>query len=191
MKRPSLLWLAGSVTLILAVVIVTLGPWRASAGLRKALQDKNPAVRAAAIRKLGPSVDAQLLIDALADEDPEVRILAAGRLGDSGPKAFERAQALVKALKDKHAGVRRQAAWSLSLVGSEAWPPLREALRDESAEVRATALLALSYAYYHKEPNPWPRQEAADITLFVDELLDDPDPEVRQRAQKVLKKLRR
>jgi HEAT repeat protein len=170
--------------------MVTLGPWSASARLREALTDNNPAVRAAAIRKLGSSADAQVLIEALEDGNPDVRILAADRLGHSGSKAPERAQALVKALTDKHAGVRRQAAWSLSLVGTEAWPPLRAALPDESSQVRATALLALRYAYYHKEPRPWPSREAVAITPAVENLLEDPDLGVRRNAKAVAEKLR-
>src|SRR5262249_42092776 len=81
----------------------------------------NPAVRVAAIRA-GAS-DA-FLLQALRDEDADVRLIAAQHLGGTGGAIPARIAALVEALGDPHAGVRREAAESLYRIGTTAAPAL-------------------------------------------------------------------
>jgi HEAT repeat protein len=129
-----------------AGLIFLLRPARESDGQAEALRDKKPAVRAAAIRKLPYRSDEPLLIDALKDENQDVRLLAIRQLGFEGPKGAERAKLLIPLLKDDHAGVRREAAWSLGHIGKDAEPLLRDALSDDDARVRAGAAQALEDA---------------------------------------------
>jgi HEAT repeat protein len=150
------------------------------------LADDRPASRAAAIRKMSRTGNEQLLIARLHDDDADVRLLAVERLGGPGPQGDARARALIPLLQDEHAGVRREAAWSLGLIGPDAWPALREALGDESPRVRAGAALALGDAYQHKEPAPWPSREAPNIVPVLRPLLDDPDPDVRRHVKRAL-----
>jgi HEAT repeat protein len=127
--------------------------------------------------------DEQRLIDRLRDDNPDVRLLAAQRLRGANGAALA---ALVGALKDEHVSVCREAAWSLGAAGPDAWLQLRDALRDEEPRVRAGAALALSDAYWHKEPHPWPSKEANTLVPLLNELLSDADPEVRRNAESAL-----
>src|SRR5262245_23543147 len=120
-------WLGRVLVASLALLVVatvaalTLGyrPWEPS------LTDQNPVVRAAAVRILSHRGDIRLLIQALDDADPDVRLLAIQGLECRNASATEIATALVHKLKDEHAGVRREAAWSLSSICPEACPALR------------------------------------------------------------------
>jgi HEAT repeat protein len=185
MKNPWLIGVLAGLAFwgIAAVVAAIAGVWHP--GARYSLTDPNPAVRAAAVRELERDGNEQLLIDRLKDEDADVRLLAAQRLGGPGTNAAALA-ALVGALKDEHAGVRREAAWSLGESGPGAWPHLRDALCDEDPRVRAGAALALSDAYRHKEVHPWPSQESKALVPILNELVNDPDPEVRRNAEAAL-----
>ena len=56
-----------------------------------------------------------------------------------GFEAEDAVPALIEALKDNDAGVRRQSAWALGRIGAEAKdavPALMEALEDNDADVR-------------------------------------------------------
>jgi HEAT repeat protein len=77
------------------------------------LKDHDPAMRAAAVRSLSGEKNKQSLIEALNDPDTDVRLLAIERLGGSGRNG---AEALAHLLNDDHAGVRREAAWSLGHI---------------------------------------------------------------------------
>lgn len=145
------------------------------------MKDPNPAVRVAAIRAgLGQSS----LIAALQDEDADVRLVAAQHLGGDGQGASERARALVGALGDAHAGVRREVAETLQRIGAAAVPALSEALRHPDARVRAGAVLALG------DPPKQPRDRSAEEQRLVvpplSGLLKDPDAEVRRQAVRTL-----
>src|SRR4051812_48451486 len=81
------------------------------------------------------------------------------------------ADALVGALKDSDAGVRRQAAHTLGEMRSaQAVPALIDALRDQDADVRAQVMWALA--------------ETGDrrATTAITGALKDADPKVRSRA---------
>jgi HEAT repeat protein len=186
MKKHWLAWslAIGACALLLAGLAIL--PRVRHQRLVKALHDENPAIRAAAIRNMSRQGNEELVIEALQDENADVRLLAAQRLGGPGPKGTERGQALVRALNDDHAGVRREAAWAVSLIGSEAWPPLREAFLHERPRVRAGAAIALRDAYRHKEERPWPSRHAEAIVPILDRLLEDPAPEVRHHAKEAL-----
>ena len=87
--------------------------------------------------------------------------------------------------------MRREASWSLGLIGPDAWLPLREALHDEDPRVRAGAALALNDAYQHKGMEPWPSRESEAIVPVLSKLLSDRDPEVRRNAERALEHIRR
>ena len=79
---------------------------------------------------------------ALASETPFVRKYAARALGN----AKDGTDALIKALSDKNADVRREAVWSLALIGSGARKSesaLKKALGDVDYVVRYAAAEAL------------------------------------------------
>jgi HEAT repeat protein len=117
-----------------------------------------------------------------------VRLLAIERLGDSGRNG---AVALVHLLNDDHAGVRREAAWSLGHIGSDAWPPIKEALQDEKPRVRAGAALALANVYHDKGNDRWPSREREAIVPILSKLLTDQDPEVGRNAKEALERIER
>jgi HEAT repeat protein len=180
--RPTL-----AVGLILVVAALIL--WIPHCPRASSVRGEGPAARAAAIRKLDRFGNEHLLIEALQDEDADVRILAAGRLAGLGPKGAERARALVRALGDRHAGVRREAAWSLGLIGQDALPPVRDALASEDPTVRAAAVLTIEMGLSHKGGGPWPARELESVAPVLRELLKDPDPQVRHNAGRAMKRL--
>jgi HEAT repeat protein len=186
MRKPWLVWLFVGGAAALAFIALEAAPMLQQRRYALALKDSSPAVRAAAIRALDVDGNEQLFIEALGDQDPDVRLLAADRLGERGARGAERASALVRALNDDHAGVRREAAWSLGHIGPDAWPALREGLADERPRVRTGAALALGDAYYWKDLDPWPSREATTIAPILRRLLDDPDPDVRGSARRAL-----
>jgi HEAT repeat protein len=186
MKKHWLVWSMIAAMAGLIIVVFVLVPRLGHHRQVEALNDESPAVRAAAVRALPREGNEQLLIDRLKDADPDVRLLAAQRLGGRGPKGAERAWAIIGILNDAHIGVRREAAWSLGVIGADAWPALRKALDDENPRVRAGAALALEDAYKHKEPEPWPSQQAKEIAPILKKLLSDADPEVRRNAEEAL-----
>jgi HEAT repeat protein len=140
------------------------------------LDDENPAVRAVAIR--GFKGDRRRILDLLKDEDPDVRLLAACRVND--------VEALIDLLKDDHAGIRKEAAWSLSFHGPDAWPALRKALENETPRVRAAAILALRYNRFHKDPPRYPSPKRGGFIPLLRKLSSDPDTEVRRNAENLL-----
>lgn len=186
MKNRWLVWSIVGVAFGLILVVLIPIPWLRHYQWEEALKQESPAIRAAAIRGLPRQGNEQLLITALMDENPDVRLLATQRLGYPGPKGAERAWALICLLKDGHAGVRREAAWSLGLIGPEGWPALREALTDESPRVRAGAALALGDAFQPMAPEPWPSRESKAIIPVLSKLLSDTEPEVHHNTKRAL-----
>ena len=112
---------------------------------------------------------AQTLLE-LQSDDPRVRADAAALLD---PENSEDARILGDALRsDPDSRVRREAADQLSYAPrNEAVPLLREALRDESAEVVSTALMSLGFV---GDPSA-----LDDVRAF----LDHPSPDVRAAAK--------
>ncbi|HKI34089.1 MAG TPA: HEAT repeat domain-containing protein [Gemmataceae bacterium] len=159
------------------------------------LRDPNPAVRAAAVRRLNVDSDADRLLSSLKDDDSDVRLLSAMRLGarpsgKPGIGAERKAPALIEALKDRHAGVRRAAAESLG----ELWPAtekaLTEALTDSDPRVRAGAAFALSWAPNGMSGREVTAAQAEPLLPLLHDLLNDEDSEVRQNAARALEQIR-
>jgi HEAT repeat protein len=163
------------------VALMALRPSRIDADLR----DPNPAVRAAAIRRLNGIADADRLIVSLKDEDSDVRLLSAMRLG--GQRAA--APALVEALKDRHAGVRRAAAEALSRLWPVSQEALTHALTDPDPRVRAGAAYALGEAPSERDDRVVTAAQAEPLRPLLRDLLNDPDPEVRENAGEALRRI--
>jgi HEAT repeat protein len=85
------------------------------------------------------------LVLALKDPDEDARLAAAKALGSMGPKAKPAVPALVQALEDGSAGVRKQAALSLSYIrAKEAVPALvKTSAKDSDSAVREAASTSL------------------------------------------------
>jgi HEAT repeat protein len=116
-------------------------------GLIAALKDNEAEVRTAAAGALRfpKAKDAvKPLLGLLKDdENALVREVAASALGDIASDAGEVVPALAKALRGKESAVRDAAAWSLSAFGEPGSASLKDALKDDSAEVRRSAARAL------------------------------------------------
>jgi HEAT repeat protein len=131
---------------IIVFIIGKSGPeaWPAISALTAALEDKDEDVReyaAEALGKIGPRAKAAVpaLIDALRNMRPG----AANALGNIGPSAVP---ALILALEDEKKQVRKDAAYSLSIVGPEAKaavPALIDALNNWPFDIRLYAAVAL------------------------------------------------
>ncbi|MBL7134089.1 MAG: HEAT repeat domain-containing protein [Phycisphaerae bacterium] len=119
--------------------------------LRRALEDQNHRVRAAAAKAIGaagPQAEEAVpeLTQALQDTDSNVREYAAEALGAIGPAGKGGVPALREALKDTDADFRLIAATALGRIGpaaKDATAALKEALKDESESVRQAAATAL------------------------------------------------
>jgi HEAT repeat protein len=119
-----------------------------NAGLRRALQHGDAAIRARAADELARAGDlkavALLRSALLGDPDDHVReetAVALGRLGDDGS-----VEALISVLqRDRSPQVREEAALALGRLGDErAIPPLLEAMNDRYTIVHRAAAQALS-----------------------------------------------
>lgn len=119
---------------------------------------------------------AEAIVRDLASDDPRVRIETAGHapgvVGDDRGEVRARVvEALARALKDAHHGVRGAAALALAdLDADEALPALIEAVDDDEASVRELAVTALGEI---GDPRAHDRVQRA---------LRDPLPEVRFQA---------
>jgi len=109
-----------------AAALGRCGPAAATAipALEKTLGDQRREAQRAAALALGNIGKAAIpaLKQALAGTDPYVRKYAARALGDIGKEASGAADDLVRALSDKNAEVRREAVWSLALIGASDKP---------------------------------------------------------------------
>ena len=177
-----------------------------------ALNDGDPAVRAAAVGVLGYLKNAQALPDmarlAKTDPDPEVRRITVGALAFA-QHVPEVSAALVDALKDASWQVRDEAATTLGKLGDHAAiRPLVEAMGDPYWQVRlkatrslgrlkaSEALEVLVQALSHAVSNL--RKEVA-IALgeignlaavpYLEEALNDADPDVRKMCRIALGQL--
>jgi HEAT repeat protein len=175
-RRLKLAVVALGLLLVVAVALsVSRHRWAA------ALTDENPAIRAAAVRAMSWVGHNELLIAALDDEDADVRLLAAQRV--------EKCEPLVRALKDRHAGVRREAAYSLGRLATASCPYLYQALEDNHPRVRAGAARAL--LSWHDEPkrmHEWTPDEEQVLVPLLCPLVGDSDEEVRRLAVVLLER---
>src|SRR5262245_41325689 len=174
--------------LILGVAVAVCAFWFWNRRPSARWQDMSPAMRVAAIRDTRATPDVDLLLQALTDEDTDVRLVAVMHLRGLESRGAEIARALIEALKDSHAGVRREAAESLSKIGPESGPALTEAPKDPNPRVRAGAALALGdIGSVMGMGRVRPDGEARRIEPLLQKLLEDDDPEVRQNAAHTLK----
>jgi HEAT repeat protein len=179
----------GAIAVVLIVAGFVLSAQLRRSRLRSGLRDPSPAVRLAAIRSLDTDSDVELLLVSLRDEDADVRLVTAWQLGGRGSQAERRAGALIEALRDPHAGVRRAAAESLWSLGPASTPGLIAALKDDDPRVRAEAAFALQ-SWLHKEQRQRAPGEAEAIRPLLEDLLHDEDAAVRRRAEETLGQLR-
>jgi HEAT repeat protein len=147
MNKRFLLGLGAVLALGLLILLILKS---ATPAWETALRDRNPGVRAGAIRSREIPLDSDLLIQALKDENADVRLLAARHLRGPGPAASKRIRALIEAFKDPHAGVRREAAKSVGLFGPEAAALLNKALKDPDPRVSAGAAYAVRFKINQK-----------------------------------------
>jgi HEAT repeat protein len=173
--------------------------------LIRALEDPETQVRVAsaeALASIGPGVAksrsggetirdaATALIRCLKDPEPRVRteaMISLGRIarpqigGAATPPLDRRSvmDALIAMFGDRDAGVRRIAIHTVASHFSESGPPeaLAAALKDDSAENRAAAILGLSFA--RQGLDPW-------IPKLLRLAEHDPDPSVRKACLSTL-----
>jgi hypothetical protein len=186
-------WLVLAAVVGAVLGIVVAGHWPQERFIAR-LDDDSPAVRAAAIRALPLHGNEGRIIKMLEDEDADVRLVAAMALANpylerQDSNGALRAKALVSALKDQSLAVRREAAWSLSWLGSPAWSLLKEALTDPDPHVRAGAALAARFYHYHKDFDH-KFGPSADFEFHLERLQHDPDLEGRKNAKPALRDYR-
>jgi HEAT repeat protein len=137
MKSRKLRWTLIVVGLVVALVAFVLGPYE----LIRAWKIERD------LKAVGPADAARApeIASLLDYYNPMVRGTAAQALGRIGRSAKGFTPALLRALQDADAQVRRDAAWGLGHIdaGAAAIQPLTEALDDRDAEVRRYAALAL------------------------------------------------
>ncbi len=150
------------------------------ADLERALRDREPVVRAAAIRayaRIAPPEAGTVLVGHLDDPDPRVRAAAAFGFGLLARPEF--ADALTRPAADEDPRVRALAAQALGRLAEPSTAPLvLAALGDDAPEVREEAALAA-----------W---RFSDPSVFVDRLVSataDPEPKVRFAAAYALARL--
>ncbi len=191
-------------------VLTELGPKAKAAipNIFSAFIDPNMNIRFAAdnaLRAMGKEA-VPFLMKVLLNDNEVLRCFAAGALGLIGPDAKEAVPTLTVLMQDSRPRVRKAAVSALGLIGSEAQtaiPTLIAGLGDPEWEVRdgsvrtlrligEPAISALVKALTHEQPKI--RMNAAvslgnmgypakDTLPALEELANDPDPEVSQRAQ--------
>lgn len=170
------------------VIIAQLPRWERSSF---SVDDSRPAYRAAALRDLGRVFDEKSVIKALSDVNEDIRVLAAYKLGGEGHKGDERAWALLPMLDDPRRAVRREAAWSLALIGEPAWPAVEQALKGKDPRVRLEAIWGLLAILPSKpECGYWPGQHMAVILAVLEKLSRDPDVSLNSDSKRMLARLK-
>lgn len=150
------------------------------ASLDRALGDRDPEIRSAAVRayaRIAPPEAGSVLEARLEDPDPRVR--AAATFGLGLLERPEHAAPLARPAADDDPRVRSLAAQSLGRLAAPATAPLLlAALADDAPEVREEAALA---AWRFPDPSP-----------FIDRLIagaGDPEPKVRFASAYALARL--
>jgi HEAT repeat protein len=145
--------------------------------LKKALKDKSPRVRRAAMAalgRLGGTESVPLIAPGAKSEDPVVRAEAVRALGMTRDKTA--LPALLAAAKDQHPAVRATAVAALGAIPSvRSMRAITAAARDEHRSVRYAALKVLVSLH----------GPAVYKALF--ELLPDPDRKIRSEAGNALR----
>ncbi len=146
------------------------------------LRDGSPKTRMRAAYELGETaapVAIEPLVHALRDGDKKVRWRAAyalGKLGEAGhSKVYD---SIIDAFGvEEDWNVRRIIALQLRHAGKRGFDALIKALKDESKFVRRYAAFALG------------QRGELEAVEYLEELLDDPAPEVRSYAAQALEKI--
>lgn len=133
-----------------ARILGRIGDTAATVPLLERLYDRVDTVRMAATEALGVLGDRRatqaLLRAALSDPMPQVRAHAAGAIGRMGAEAS--IDVLVAALADPDYGTRVRALEALEMIRPDDTGALERSLRDENADVRKRAALALERVGY-------------------------------------------
>jgi HEAT repeat protein len=166
------------VALAAASALVELAPNAARSELDTIVPLVVRAGAAAELTTLGePAI--RVALGLLGDGGPPARCLIVRSIGACGAPMPEAVDALVRALGDQDAAVRREAvvaARRLGVAGRPALPALVSGLRSADGEFRKLCLIAIGEIA---------GTEAAGVS-HVAEALGDPDPEVRREAARVL-----
>lgn len=186
-----------------ARILGRIGDRAATSALLERLFDRSDTVRMAATEALGSLGDRRatqaLLRAALSDPMPQVRAHAAGAIGRMGAEAS--IDVLVAALADPDYSTRVRALEALEMIQPTDTGPLERSLRDENADVRKRAALALDRVGYlsarvaelaSEEPAVARRASAAVLELGLAGLADaiaaqlhHPDFRVRARVARI------
>jgi len=148
--------------------------------------DESPAVRDAAESALAGIGQPALadLTNLLDDREAELRRRAARSLGEMQSTAEPAVPELKKLLKDEDPAVRLTAAkslWQIRGKAGDSLPVLVETLESPDRQLRIEAFRVLTRDL---------GKEAAPARGSISELLDHPDPAVRQAARKTLEELK-
>jgi HEAT repeat protein len=156
--------------------LAVLGDPRALPFLVGQFSDASAGIRFAAADSVAAFGDQSLavLLSALADHQPLVRITAAVALGKLAH--FKAIPSLIESLGDEVPEVRFGAAQALGEIGLPAIKPLIWVLKKGIREERLAALDALS------------RILDEEARAGIEYALNDPDPDVREKAEKALRK---
>lgn len=149
--------------------------------LKSCYQDSNPTVRNYVIQALGMTHQeeaAPLLIEALTDQNNAVFASATNALGELGDKAQPY---LMDLLFSGAEDARCVAAWQLGELGSDlSVPALVEAIRQEkNVSVIALCIWALGEIGMGSD----------EVLQILSEAKQEPEPDVRLRAETAIKKI--
>ncbi len=155
--------------------------------LLQALADKQGIVSssaATALAKIGPQ-SVPGLAESLSHDDPRVRIAAMSALSRLRSDAAPAVPDLMKALRHSEPLVQDMAVEALSCVGPPAIPAVAQAIRSEDPYTRDRAIKALRLMGM---PIKLPALRAANAVTVnaLASLLDDPDPDARFGALRLL-----
>ncbi len=172
--------------------------------LCKAMSDADATVRLFAAWSLGKVGQTKPLValalkEGLRDAEPEVRCQAIRSLGELGPLAKVAIEELGQLLGDPDAQVRRAVVSAVACIDLSAVPLLTKALEDSDREVRRLAASLLSGIGLAAVPTLLGRSSNAAVgnagsttdaatnsVAELDELLQDTDTTVRERAVSAL-----
>jgi HEAT repeat protein len=166
-----------------AGILGRIGPKakKAIPALEKALQDEDKAFCWTVKQALRKikQVTVDDLIECLNDKDIIIRSHAVESLGEMGPEAKSAVPQLILCLKDQKAEVRKKAALALAGIGKPALPALIESLQNEDVRIRKNAAFCLGEM----------GEQAKGALQALKKLLKDPYKQVRWCADNALKKI--
>ena len=163
--------------------LITIGPEASIPALGKAIKDKRPQVRRAAVgmASLFRGESEKILPELVfALQDDALRVDAVRAIGAMGPKAEKAVPDVLKALNayERSPGVYGEAITALQRIGPKAVPALIATLKDKKRDIRAAAVRALA----SMDPPP---DEALPNLIKV---LEDEDSMVKTAAAGALER---